>query len=57
VGTAAFYNPHTTAVELLQGKVVASAQAIFLNPGGPQVSVAKLKADVIALAKSVAKHV
>jgi hypothetical protein len=57
VGNAAFYNPHTTSVELLKGKVVASAQAIFLNPGGPQVSAVKVKADVIALAKSVAKHI
>jgi len=57
VGTAAFYNPHTTSVELLEGGVVASAQAIFLNPGGPQPDPAKAKADTIALAKAVAKHV
>jgi len=56
VGTAAFYNPHTTAVELLKGNTVASAQAIFLNPGGPQPNAAKVKADVIVLAKAVAKH-
>jgi hypothetical protein len=57
VGTAAFYNPHTTSVELLKGKIVASAQAIFLNPGGPQVSAVKVEADVIVLAKAVAKHI
>ena len=57
VGDAAFYNPHTTAVELLKGNVVANAQAVFLNPGGPQVSPGKVKADVIKLAKSVARHI
>jgi hypothetical protein len=57
VGNAAFYNPHTTAVELLKGNVVASAQAIFLNPGGRQPNAAKIKADVIVLAKAVAKHI
>jgi hypothetical protein len=57
VGAAAFYNPHTNAVELLKGNTVASAQGIFLNPGGRGPNPAKIKADVIALAKSVAKHV
>src|SRR5438067_854124 len=57
VGTAAFYNPRTTSIELLKRKVVASAQAIFLNPGGPEVSAVKVKADVVAFAKAVAKHV
>jgi hypothetical protein len=56
VGTAAFYNPHTAGVELLKGSTVANAQGIFLNPGGPQPNAAKLKADVIALAKAVAAH-
>jgi hypothetical protein len=56
VGTAAFYNPHTTSIELLKGKVVASAQGIFINPGGPPANAAKVKADVIVLAKSVARH-
>ncbi len=56
VATAAFYNPHTTSIELLKGKVVASAQGIFINPGGPPVNAAKVKADVIKLAKSVARH-
>jgi hypothetical protein len=57
VGNAAFYNPHTTAIELLKGKVVANAQGIFLNPGGPSPNAAKVKADVVVLAKAVAKHV
>ena len=52
VGTAAFYNPHTTSVELLKGNTVASAQGVFLG-----ANAAKIKADVIALAKSVAKHI
>ena len=52
VGTAAFYNPHTTAIELLKGNTVASAQAIFY----PSPSGTKIKTDVIALAKAVAKH-
>ena len=52
VATAAFYNPHTTAVELLKGNTVASAQAVFY----PSPNAAKIKADVIALAKAVAKH-
>ena len=57
VGTAAFYNPHTTSIELLKGTVVANAQAIFLNPGGPQPDAARTKADTIVLARAVAKHV
>ena len=47
----------TTAVELLKGTTVANAQAVFFNPGGPEVSAVKVKADVIALARSVAKHI
>src|SRR5262249_45197143 len=34
IGSAAFYNPRTTSIELLKGKTVASAQGIFINPGG-----------------------
>jgi len=56
VGNAAFYNPHTSAIELLEGNTVANAQGVFLNPGGPQPNAAKLKADVIVLAKAVAKR-
>jgi hypothetical protein len=51
VGTAAFYNPHTTSVELLKGNAVASAQGTFFG-----ANAAKVKADVIVLAKAVAKH-
>jgi hypothetical protein len=51
VATAAFYNPHTTSIELLKGNTVASAQGIFFG-----ANAAKVKADVIVLAKAVAKH-
>jgi type IV secretory pathway protease TraF len=51
VGAAAFYNPHTTSIELLKGNTVASAQGIFFG-----ANAAKVKADVIALAKAVAKR-
>jgi hypothetical protein len=57
VGNGAFYNAHTTSVELIKGKTVASSQGIFFNPGGPQVSAVKIQADVIALAKSVSEHI
>jgi hypothetical protein len=56
VGDGAFYNPRTTTVELIKGTTVANAQAVFLNPGGPAVSAAKVEADAILLAKAVAKH-
>ena len=56
IGNGAFYNPYTTAIELIKGTTVATAQAIFTNPGGPQVSAVKVKAGVTVLAKSVAKH-
>ena len=57
VGNGAFYNPSTTAVELIKGATVANAQALFFNPGGAQVSAVKVKADTIALAKLVAKNI
>ena len=57
IGSGAFYNPHSTSIELIKGGVVASAQGIFLNPGGPQPNAAKVKADVTVLAKAVAGHV
>ena len=45
--------PHRHAmVRLLKGNVVASAQGIFY----PSPNAVKIKADVIALAKAVAKH-
>ena len=56
VGNAAFYNPHTTSIELLKGNTVASAQGVFVDFGGPSVNAAKIKADVIVLAKAVAAH-
>lgn len=52
IGTGAFYDPHTTSIELLKGNTVASAQGVFLGAS----NAAKAKADVIVLAKAVAKH-
>ena len=52
IATAAFYNAHTTSIELLKGNTVASAQGVFFG-----VNAAKIKADVVVLAKAVAKHV
>jgi hypothetical protein len=52
VGNAAFYNPHTTSVELLKGNTVASVQGVFFG-----ADAAKVKAGVIALAKAVATHI
>ena len=57
VGNGAFYNPHTTSIELRKGATVASAQAIFLDPGGPPPDPARTKADTIVLAKAVARHI
>jgi hypothetical protein len=57
IATAAFYNPHTAAIELLKGDTVATAQAVFLDPGHREPNAMKIKADVILLAKTVAKHV
>lgn len=52
IATGAFYNPHTTSIELLKGNAVASAQGVFLGTSNG----AKIKADVILLAKAVAGH-
>ena len=52
VATGAFYDPHTTSIELLKGNTVASAQGVFLGAS----NAAKAKADVIVLAKAVARH-
>jgi hypothetical protein len=56
VGNAAFYDPHTDSIEMLKGNAVADAQGIFLTASGPPVTGAKIKADVMILAKAVAKH-
>jgi hypothetical protein len=52
IATSAFYNPHTEAIELLKGNTVASAQGVFFGAS----NAAKIKADVIVLAKAVARH-
>jgi hypothetical protein len=51
VGNGAFYNPHTSSIELIKGKTVATVQGLFLG-----ASAAKVKADVIALARTVGKN-
>lgn len=56
VGNAAFYNPHTTAIELLKGNTVANAQGVFLDANAHPIASARMKADVIVLAKAVASH-
>jgi hypothetical protein len=56
IGNGAFYDGHTGSIEMLKGNTVASAQGIFLSSSGPPITGAKIKADVIILAKAVAKH-
>ena len=56
LGDGAFYNAHTTAIELIVGGTVADAQAVFFTAQGTHVTSGKVKADVIALARAVAKH-
>jgi len=53
VGDDAFYNPRSTSVEFLKGSTVGTVQAVFGAFGGPPVDPAKVKADTVALAKSV----
>ena len=57
VATAAFYDPHTTAIEMLKGNTVANAQGVFFDANAHPITSAKMKADVIVLAKAVAKHI
>jgi hypothetical protein len=56
IATAAFYNPHTASIELLKRNTVATAQGVFLDPGGREPNARKIKTDVILLAKTVARH-
>lgn len=56
VATAAFYDPHTTAIEMLKGNTVANAQGVFFDANAHPIRSTKIKADVIVLAKAVAKH-
>ena len=56
IGNGAFYDAHTGSIELLKGNTVASAQGIFLDADAHPITNAKIKADVIVLAKAVAAH-
>ncbi|HEY2072813.1 MAG TPA: hypothetical protein VGG88_04485 [Gaiellaceae bacterium] len=57
IGNGAFYDAHTGSIELLKGSTVASAQGVFLDSNAHPITSAKMKADVIVLAKAVAKHI
>jgi hypothetical protein len=56
IGNGAFYDAHTGSIELLKGNTVASAQGVFLDSDAHPITTAKIKADVIVLAKAVAAH-
>lgn len=56
IGNGAFYVANTGSIELLKGNMVASAQGVFLDADAHPITSAKMKADVIVLAKAVAKH-
>jgi Protein of unknown function (DUF3558) len=53
VGDDAIYLAATTTMEILKGDTVIDAQPLF-SSGGQPVSGAKVKADTIALARSIA---
>jgi hypothetical protein len=53
VGDGAIYLPATTTMEILKGDRVVNAQPLF-SSGGQPVTGAKVKADTIALARSIA---
>lgn len=54
VADGAYYDPHTTAAVLHKGDTVYFVGAAFSAPVGTALDAAKIKADVIALAKTVA---
>lgn len=56
IGNGAFYVANTGSIEMLEGNTVASAQGVFLDANAHPITSAKMKADVIVLAKAVAKH-
>ena len=56
IGNGAFYVANTGSIEMLKGNTVASAQGVFLDANAHPITSAKMKADVIILAKAVAKH-
>jgi hypothetical protein len=56
IGNGAFYAANTGSIEMLKGNTVANAQGVFLDANAHPITTAKMKADVIALAKAVVKH-
>ncbi|MBV8065794.1 MAG: hypothetical protein JOY73_09740 [Actinobacteria bacterium] len=56
IANGAFYVANTDSIELLKGSTVASAQGVFLDSDAHPIINAKSKADVIVLAKIVAKN-
>jgi hypothetical protein len=56
IGNGAFYWANTGSIELLKGSTVASAQGVFLDADAHPITSAKMKADVILLAKAVVKN-
>jgi hypothetical protein len=56
IGNGAFYVANTGSIELLKGNTVANAQGVFLDSNAHPITTAKMKADVISLARAVAKH-
>lgn len=56
IANGAFYVANTGSIELLKGTTVANAQGVFLDADAHPITSAKMKADVILLAKAVAKH-
>ena len=56
IGNGAFYVANTGSIEMLKGNTVANAQGVFLDANAHPITSAKMKADVIVLAKAVAKH-
>ena len=56
IGNGAFYVANTGSIELLKGNTVANVQGLFLDKDAHPITSAKMKADVIVLAKTVAKN-
>jgi hypothetical protein len=57
IGSGAFYSANTGSIELLKGNTVANAQGVFLDADAHPITSTKMKADVIVLAKAVAKNI
>lgn len=54
VGDSAFYVASTGTLQFIKGSQAAVLQAVLRAPGGPAPSAARVKADVISLARTVA---